>query len=54
MSLFEDGRYQYRETYFVLFDHKNRPKSSDVERLLIELGIQLAAGTGAGHAQSPA
>jgi hypothetical protein len=41
MSLFEDGRYQYRETYFVLFDHKNRPKSSDVERLLIELGPRM-------------
>jgi hypothetical protein len=41
MSLFEDGRYQYRETYFVLFDQKHRPKASDVQRLLVELGPRM-------------
>lgn len=41
MSLFEDSRYQYRETYFVLFDEKNRPKVADVERLLAELGPRI-------------
>src|SRR5688572_6371210 len=41
MSLFADSRYQWRETYFVLFDQKHRPKSSDVERLLTELGPRM-------------
>jgi len=41
MSLFEDSRYQYRETYFVLFDHQHRPKVTDVQRLLAELGPRM-------------
>jgi hypothetical protein len=41
MSLFEDGRYQWRETYFVLFDHKHRPTATDVQRLLTELGPRM-------------
>jgi len=41
MSLFEDGCYQWRETYFVLFDHQHRPKASDVKRLLHELGPRM-------------
>jgi hypothetical protein len=41
MSLFADGSYQYRETYFVLFDHKQRPKAADVKRLLVELGPRM-------------
>jgi hypothetical protein len=41
MSLFADSRYQWRETYFVLFDQKHRPKASDVERLLAELGPRM-------------
>jgi hypothetical protein len=41
MSLFADSRYQWRETYFVLFDHKHRPKASDVKRLLAELGPRM-------------
>src|SRR4051812_30880508 len=41
MSLFADSRYQYRETYFVLFDRKNRPKAADVQRLLVELGPRM-------------
>jgi hypothetical protein len=41
MSLFEDSRYQWRETYFVLFDLKHRPKASDAQRLLVELGPRM-------------
>src|SRR5690554_3951346 len=41
MSLFNDGHYQWRETYFVLFDHTHRPKASDVERLFAELGPRI-------------
>jgi hypothetical protein len=41
MSLFEDSRYQWRETYFVLFDSKHRPKGADVQRLLAELGPRM-------------
>lgn len=41
MSLFADSRYQYRETYFVLFEHQHRPKAADVERLLVELGPRM-------------
>lgn len=41
MSLFEDNRYQWRETYFVLFEQAHRPKASDVKRLLTELGPRM-------------
>jgi hypothetical protein len=41
MSLFADGRYQWRETYFVLFDHQQRPKAADVKRVLTELGPRI-------------
>src|SRR3569623_473116 len=41
MSLFANGRYQWRETYFVLFDHRQRPKAEDVKRLLCELGPRM-------------
>jgi hypothetical protein len=41
MSLFADSRYQWRETYFVLFNHKHRPKSADVKRLLGELSPRI-------------
>jgi hypothetical protein len=30
MSMFENNRYRWRETYFVLFDAKKRPKLQDV------------------------
>jgi hypothetical protein len=56
MSLFEDGRYQWRETYFVLFDYAHRPKATDVKRLLAELGprmeIHELAATDAGLLES--
>jgi len=41
MSLFADNRYQWRETYHVLFDHKNRPKAEDVKHVLAELGPRI-------------
>ena len=34
MSLFENDEYQWRETYFILFDQQNRPTAQDVEKLL--------------------
>jgi hypothetical protein len=37
MSLFADGRYQWRETYFVLFDRQQRPTGEDVKKTLAEL-----------------
>lgn len=37
MSLFADGRYQWRETYFVLFDRQQRPKGAEVKQTLAEL-----------------
>jgi hypothetical protein len=41
MSLFADGHYQWRETYFVLFDRKNRPRASDVEHIMAELSPRI-------------
>jgi hypothetical protein len=41
MSLFADNRYQWRETYFVLFDHKRRPKAADVKKALDDLGPRI-------------
>ncbi len=37
MSLFADGRYQWRETYFVLFDRQHRPKGDDIRKTLADL-----------------
>jgi hypothetical protein len=42
MSLFADSRYQWRETYFVLFDPQTRPKAADVQAALTALGPRLA------------
>lgn len=56
MSLFADSRYQWRETYFVLFDRKHRPKAADVKRILADLGPRIEvselADTPAGHLES--
>lgn len=41
MSLFADSRYQWRETYFVLFERQHRPKADEVKRALLELGPRL-------------
>lgn len=38
MSLFEDNRYQYRDTYFVFFEKGNRPSLDKIEASLAELG----------------
>lgn len=41
MSLFANSRYQWRETYFVLFQRKHRPTAADVKRALAELGSRI-------------
>lgn len=38
MSMFEDGRYRWRETYFVLFDAAQRPAAAQVAKTLAALG----------------
>ncbi len=38
MSLFEDNRYEWRETYFIFFLDKSRPSKSQMEKFLKELG----------------
>jgi len=38
VSLFEDSRYQYRDTFFVFFDKENRPDVDKVQACLAELG----------------
>ncbi len=37
MSMFEDGQYQWRETYFVLFPSQRRPKLKDVQKAITKL-----------------
>jgi len=37
MSLFENDRYEWRETYFVLFDAAKRPPAERVKRRLLAL-----------------
>lgn len=41
MSLFADSRYQWRETYFVLFQERHRPTVAAVEKALAELGSKI-------------
>lgn len=38
MSLFEDDMYVYRDTFFVLFERKNRPTTEQVRTALSSLG----------------
>jgi hypothetical protein len=38
MSLFENGQYRWRETYFVLFRKARRPSAASLEKALLELG----------------
>lgn len=40
MSMFENNRYQWRETYFVLFDAKKRPKLKTVSKALAALSAR--------------
>jgi hypothetical protein len=37
MSMFEDSRYRWRETYFVLFDAEQRPALKSVTKMLAAL-----------------
>ncbi|MHB8899667.1 MAG: hypothetical protein ACYC6Y_13045 [Thermoguttaceae bacterium] len=37
MSMFENGHYQWRETYFVLFPSRQRPTLKDVQKALTRL-----------------
>lgn len=37
MSMFENGQYQWRETYFVLFPAQRRPKLKDVQEAITRL-----------------
>lgn len=38
MSLFENSQYQYRETFFVLFERKRRPTAAQFTDALADLG----------------
>jgi hypothetical protein len=38
MSLFANDQYRWRETYFVLFDQRDRPSQRELESALAELG----------------
>jgi hypothetical protein len=40
MSMFEDNRYRWRETYFVLFDAKKQPKLTSVTKTLSALNAR--------------
>ena len=40
MSLFEDSKYQYRDTFFVFFPRANRPSLDKIEACLAELGAR--------------
>jgi hypothetical protein len=40
MSLFENSKYQYRETYFVLFHSSDRPTVANFEQALKDLGTR--------------
>lgn len=38
MGLFDDSRYEYCDTFFVLFNKQNRPSSDKIQACLAELG----------------
>lgn len=44
MSLFEDSNYEYRETYFVLFDKKNLPSATQLIDAIKSLGSRYQIG----------
>lgn len=44
MSLFERPGFEWRETFFVLFDEANRPSPADVETTLKNLGARMEIG----------
>lgn len=41
MSLFENPDYEWRETYFVLFDQANLPSASEMHEVLQQLGSRI-------------
>ncbi len=41
MSMFEDGQFRWRETYFVMFDVQKRPTLKVVQKSLSRLGCRL-------------
>ena len=53
MSMFEDSRYRWRETYFVLFDAKHRPALKTVVKTLSALNkrFELTNRTADSHGQ---
>ncbi|MCE5268620.1 MAG: hypothetical protein LLG00_12110 [Planctomycetaceae bacterium] len=44
MSMFEDSRYRWRETYFVLFDAKHRPPLTSVTKALSAINKRFELG----------
>ena len=44
MSLFENSKFRWRETYFVLFDRLNRPSCADIRAALSDLGDRYEIG----------
>ena len=38
MSLFEDNKYQYHDTFFVFFSKENRPSADKIQACVAELG----------------
>lgn len=56
MSLFADTRYQWRETYFVLFDRQHRPTVAAAQKALADLSgkvqVQEAQGDETGFLES--
>ncbi len=51
MSTFEDDRYQWRETYFVLFDPSKRPKTHAIQKGLKSLFSSLEIRQSQGDAE---
>lgn len=43
MSLFEDNRFEYRDTFFVFFRAEKRPSREDIEALIKKLGSRYQA-----------
>ena len=43
MGLFGDSRYEYCDTFFVLFKKENRPSSDKIQACLAELGPKYEA-----------
>ena len=44
MSMFEDNRYRWRETCFVLFNAKKRPALASVKRVIAALNKRVKEG----------